>query len=253
MEVRYNTSKWQRALVHLCRSGECDPRGALMPQSAQIYADLVFQSFERSLRNALPLTRRALSEEEWLQLIADYLLIHPSSSPKLWRLPLELYRFVLTNKRKRGWWRPYLVDLVLFEWSLIEIDRMEDRPIPLHSLDGDLLRDPLLLNPHASLLTFSYPVFRGLPPEGSVARSYYLLIYRRPETFEVEIIELSALFAKVILLLQKRPLSGQKALNMASSEFSGLDQRELALRGGELLSKLLEKRALLGFANTFMF
>ena len=90
---------------------------------------------------------------------------------------------------------PYLSDLISFEYLLIELFYMDDHSsLPFHSL-GNRLETPIVLNPEMRLVRFDYPVFKKLgPPRIDSKGAYYLMLFRHPDTFAVELIELSALY-----------------------------------------------------------
>jgi len=152
----------------------------------EIYSQKIWRNIKRLLDRTYPIARRALGEE-WEPLCRDFLENQPIASPYFWRMPSFLVEYV----EKVG--PAKLYDLLLFEWREVEVMNSPDEPIPPIKKEGDLLRDPLVFNPHFSIDPFRYPVFR-VPYHELKEEPTYLLTFRTPVKLNICYIELDPIY-----------------------------------------------------------
>jgi hypothetical protein len=161
------------------------------------------------LESAYPLTVAALDPTDWETLVYRFFAEHDCRSAQVWRMPLEFFEFVqagaaaseaaggapdeaapggaLPDKY------PFLLELLFFEWTEIELYMMEDLPVAPVSPVRDWVTDTLVFNPEHRLLLFTYPVHLG-KPDGERGQ-YTVLAFRDPETGEVQFLDVSLTFA----------------------------------------------------------
>lgn len=235
----------QQAFADYCRTGDWKPIPGVRKERAEVYRQLIFSNMHECFSNLLPLSKRAVGDEEWREMIADFIAEHRAQSPQLWRLPFEFVAFVCEEGHAR---LPYLSDLMRFEALDHEVNLMADVPAPPFTRVGDPLEDSLVLNPEHRFAHFTYPVFKTSEFEGTEGH-YYLMLFRHPETLRVRLIELSAFYLAVLELLREEPQSGKEGLERAAHHFGGLEEEKMLAHGRSFFEMLLNQGALLGYGQ----
>ena len=62
------------------------------------------------------------------------------------------------RRQEIGLGKPFLDDLLYFEWMEIEVHTMPDRPFPDYVKEGNVLEDRLAFNPEYEIIRMDYPV-----------------------------------------------------------------------------------------------
>ncbi len=226
-----------------CRTGKLDLSLKADPKRMQIYLRFIRRTLEDTLKRAYPLTRHILSDEQWDEIVSDYLANVDCPSPFIWKAPEGFVSFVQTKDWSERFAIPYLVDLVDFEWLEIEMTMMPDCEKIPSSGEGDILEDPLFINPESCVVVYSYPVFEKKPLPRPMEKGIYpLLAFRHPEDSDVRFIALSLFYQRVLELLQEN-LVGRQALTRAATEFH-LDEEKALTIGKKFLSDLRQQKAL---------
>lgn len=217
MGVNADTHKIQSDLASYCRTDREPDLPGLAPNRVQQYRRLVYNIIDDTFEGAFPITRSFLNDEEWHGLIHEFFSKHQCQTPSVWKLPLEFYEFVMENPLELKIKYPFLTDLLYFEWLEIDVHTMPDIAYPNYSDKGDWLKDKIALNPEFKLLQFAYPVHQCKPAE-MIANpgkgDYFVLIYRQPESGDVQFVNLSPLYTYVITTLSE----GERDLNSIISE-----------------------------------
>lgn len=243
MPLSDETSRMQRALADYCRDADFRPLPGVRQERASHYRRLVFGGVKTTLRNAYPIAYQTLGREAWEQLVETFFAEYACDSPQLWKMPRGLYDYVRETGYAAKIGCPYLNDLLLFEWTEIEVFMMEDKTHPAVSPISDLLNEPLVINREHRILKLSYPVFRLKGEELLNAKGSYLLVaYRNPSTMKVWFSELTPFTAAVVELLRDEPLRGVDVLEAALA-FVGADDKAAATRA---IEKLLHDQIILG-------
>lgn len=229
-----------------CRTGELDPALNLNPERAQTYYKHTRSRVESALRRAYPLTFHLLKSKRWEKLVDSFLRDVECTTPYFWRMPQSLVDYVKKNHLADRFKIPYLDDLVDFEWIELEIFMMPDAPTKIGRQKGNLLEDPLILNPESCILTYSYPVYEKKKlPRLMQKGTYPLLAFRHPDTGQVHFIALSSFFKTLLELIQQRNLSGREALIQVAKKFNFQENQVMPI-GEKFLQDLYEKQAIYG-------
>ncbi|MBX7137710.1 MAG: DNA-binding domain-containing protein [Oligoflexia bacterium] len=249
MALEKNTTEVMREFAQFCRTGEYHPIAGVRDDRAQEYRRLAFNIVEHALRRAYPLTVRALGTE-WSGLIQRFYAEWPLVSPELWKMPRQLCDFVGGTQYGMATGRPWLNDLLRFEWLEIEVFMMEDVDPGVVNAKGDLAGQPVVLNQEVVFSRFEYPVFKVAADQLTAQQGcFFLATYRHPQTLEACYTELSLLFLRVLEILQIQELSGSAAIERAASDLgidlSGGDARRML----ELLSAARSDGLILGVRN----
>jgi hypothetical protein len=231
-----------------CRTGQLDPSFKLNPKRAQIYYEHVRGGIESALQRAYPLTCHLLKEKRWNALVDAFLAQEDCATPYLWKMPQFLIPFIEKSRWSEQVRIPYLADLADFEWLEIEIYMMPDCPDKRAGRKGDLLDDPLVVNPESRIITYSYPVFEKKKlPRSMQKGSYPLLTFRHPQNMQVYFIALSPFFKAVLEWIQSGH-TGRQALLTSARQFQlNIEETQLLNLGKKFLGDLFQQYAIYGF------
>lgn len=244
------TYKQQSNLATYCRTGELHPIIGLIENRVHHYRRLVYNVVDDTLRTAFPLTLDLLEENEWNDLVENFFANHACQSTSVWQMPKEFYEYVMDQQLKIIDKYPFLFELLLFEWIEIELYMMEDKIIPNYKSEGNIESDRLVFNPEFVVMNFAYPFHLKNPNAITETDkgNYYLLIFRDIESGEVHFIDISYLFAWIILKINETKKSLKEIGLEASLEFN-IEYDLLIERTKELFSQLHSQKFILGFNN----
>lgn len=247
MLLKKETHNIQSKLADYCKTGlEVTIEGAVQDRLHH-YRRLTYNIIKEALATAYPIAEKTLTESEWIAMVDDYFAHHKMQTPLVWKMPFEFYEFCVEQKYGEKYDRPYLDELLYFEWIEIELHTMEDLSIPIYKEEGDILHDKLIVTPEHELLAFEYPVhkFKGddlLDKKGS----YFVLIFRKSDTGAIRFINLSSFLALTLQTLIDEQLSLDEAIKKTSAAF-GADYNQAIQHGLTFANDLVAQGFVLGF------
>jgi hypothetical protein len=249
MLLKKDTAHIQGELATYCRDGNLVPIRGANPERLPHYRRLVFNVVNGAMEQAYPITLQVLGEQEWQDLIHAFFTQHNAQSSQVWKLPYELYIFAREHVWQHKLNRPYLIDLLYFEWIEIEVYCMPDGNIPSWISGNHLLTKAMVVNPDFRILHLKYPVHKKAWKELESAQgSYFVLVFREPELGKVKFIELSPFFALLFERLTLSPCSAEEALHSAATQLKlKTDPTELFQKARPFFEEVIEQRAVLGF------
>ncbi|CAN5219405.1 hypothetical protein BH09BAC1_BH09BAC1_04010 [soil metagenome] len=208
----------QRKFAATCRGIATEPLVGANPARITTYQELVIGVVEDTMENAYPLTVDLLTETERSTLLTDFWKGYKSPEPQVWKLPFHLHQYVVESNYPLIKLYPHLIDLLWFEWREIEVYMMEDIPVTYHT-NGNLLTDPLVLNPELIIENLAYPVHKQNARTISSAEkgNYYVVLHRHPESGKVVFTDVAPAFALMLDLLQQQPLTFDDLLDRTIS------------------------------------
>lgn len=248
MKLNEDTARIQEQLGKYVRTGIDSGIPGVTPGRLKHYRRLVNNVVRDTLDSGFPITLASLGDEEWDKLVQDFFVNGKPGTPQIWRLPYEFYAYHSAKETGEQTGRPYLDDLLYFEWIEIEVQNMPDRPLPEYVKDGDLLEDRLAFNPEYEIIKMSYPVHMYPTEEAVVLKgNYFILIFRSPETGYVQFLNLSALNVYIFSRMVEEDypagyLRGEIA--QATGIESGKYMDEVLSR---FVGELMQKQLILGF------
>lgn len=248
MLLRKETAKIQDQLGEYCRTGMETEIPGVTPGRIHHYRRLVKNVVRDILDSAYPISRAAFGEELWDQLVQEFFSGGLPKSPQVWKLPYEFYQFHSGRDTGIRIERPYLDDLLYFEWIEIEVHNMPDRPFPEFSEKGNLLLDRLAFNPEYEIIRLTYPVHQH-PAEDTprLKGDYYALIFRSPGTGYVHFLNMSGLNIYILTRLVEEDLPVNK-LKGEIARTTGIESgRYLDEALEKFLGDLMKRKLILGF------
>lgn len=217
----------------------------------KVYRDIVFHGLETSLAGCFPVTKRVLGKRLWQKLVRGFLATHRSSSPLFRQIPEEFLRYLDgCEGQVAGVPLPaFLPDLAHYERMELALAAAEaGNDMTQIDADGDLLAERPAMAAAMALLSYAYPVHRISPrfkPQEPLAEPVQLLMFRDIGD-QVRFIEINALTARLLALLQSGELSGRQALLQLADETGQTEPQTMLAFGGELLQALKTQGVLLG-------
>lgn len=242
-----STKELQSSLAKYCRDGNLPELEGVIQDRLHNYRRLVFNITWGILVDAYPITFDVLDEEDWRLMVDEFFVKHNAQNPQVWRMPEEFVMFCEKVKYAEKFNKPYLNELLRFEWMEIEVHTMKNEEIADGKELVNILNDTPILNPYMSLEYYKYPVHRLkgdmlLDKKGH----YFVLIYRDPKELNVQFIEVKPALASLL-----ENLDNQSNLILAARE----TEKELGFQQDEISNEyladtaqnLLDKGIILGF------
>ncbi len=246
--LKPSTIKAQEALAMFTRTGEYNTIPGVLEHRLTHYRRLVHNVTYGILKQAFPITLQLLSQKEWDELVNAFQAQHDAQAEEVWRMPKELHTFVQQNDYNTTFNRPYLEELLWFEWLEIEVYGMLDGFVP-NFTKGNLSEQELILNPDFHLHSFSHP-FHKMSIEAATEHVglFHVLVYRTQTTKEVRFIELSP-FTQLLFELLLETQSFHEALRRVEIE-TGLSLDENQRNGAlQFVTHLYDKEVILGVSS----
>lgn len=211
--LRKETEDIQGELAAYCKDGELRPVEGARTERLHHYRRLIYNIIDDALENAYPIAKSKMQQEQWREMVDDFIAEHKCQHPQLFRMPGEFVDFVLDQGYAQSFGIPYLNDLLLFEWVEVEVHTMADQLIPEANLNGNFTHEPLVFLPYIKLVHLHYPIHHLnavniLEHEGD----YFLLVYRQ-ENGTVQYVELNELTYTIL----------DEMMNYSSPLFEALD------------------------------
>ena len=248
MKLSEDTARIQEQLGKYCRTGVEVEIPGVTPGRLPHYRRLVNNVVRDTLDSGFPISLAALGEAQWDQLVQDFFVNGRPQSPQVWRLPFEFYQYHAARETGKRLGKPYLDDLLYFEWMEIEVHNMPDRAFPEYVNEGKRLYNRLAFNPEYEIVRMSYPVHMYAATEAAELKGdYFVLIFRSPDTGYVQFLNLSALNVYILTRMVEEDLPadqlrGEIALATGIESGKYLDE---ALEN--LIGELMQKQLILGF------
>src|SRR5690606_686147 len=195
-----------------------------------------------------PVLHRLLPPARWQALARAFLARHSCQSPYFRDISREFVTFLTSDAyRPAPEDPPFMQELAHYEWMELVLDTSEETlPESGFNPDGDLLVGAPVLSPLACVLGYHWPVHRiGPAYQPQVPQPVWLLVYRDADD-RVRFMEINAVTARLLALLQASPLhSGRQLLASLAGEL-GQPAENLLRHGAELLDGLRQRGIVLG-------
>lgn len=244
MPLRKETVNIQQDLARFCIKETGYIPGA-EKERLKTYPRLIKNVILDTLETAFPIFVSGL-EEESKQLFDLFIQTHSCQTSQIWKLPEEFVEFVKKRKLGNQLQKPFLDDLLYFEWLETKIFTMEDIPA-VSTPEGNFLSTPLIVNPENELVRFTYPVHLiGVNNLTESKGTYFLFGYRFPETGQVQFLSLSPLHTWLLEQWQEQKCNTEILL-MAEEIMGNQPAKLLNEHLPELVAKFLSDRVLLGY------
>lgn len=252
MSVEPEFIRLQHAFTRHLRDPDAVPPPPGLPEARlAVYSNAVYHNVEGFMRDNFPRVRDVLADAHWQALIRDYLIRHRAQTPLFVEL-LDEFLHYLTNERDCRQDPPFLNELAHFDWleNAIMTDERRLETIAVEPA-GDLLTQPLIINPVHQLISYDYPVHAinaSFKPAAAPGRLTRLLVFRDCSG-AFGVLDLNDVAARLFVGLNapEAPLAASLLADIAIE--LGHPDPTVVTRGGlALLERWLEREVILGFA-----
>lgn len=244
----------QRQMTAWLRDPARQPAPEAEARRLAIYRELFFNNVREFVETGYPVLKSLLPPPEWEALFEAFFAGHHSQSPYFRDISLEFRTWLESSRPALLQERPWILELLHYEWSELAADCAETLSDPECDPDGDLVAGAPGLRQALWLLAYRWPVHafcvQNPPAAEPPAQPTCLLVYRDGDE-RVRELEVSPLAARLVELLQAEPgLGGREALSRLAREAGQADggrAEEIFLSAGAgVLASLRQEGVLLG-------
>lgn len=217
----------------------------------RVYREIVYNNLEVSLAGCFPVCKKVFGKRLWHKLVRGFFVHHRSHGPLFRQIPEEFLAFlgqahlIADFPQLPG----YLNNLAHYEWIELAVSAAEvDTDWGRINVHGDLLSGKPVLAAAMALLSYDYPVQAISPrfkPGEPLQQAVNLLVFRDAGD-QVRFIELNALTARLLSLLQMQDLTGRQALEQIAEEIRHPDPDAIMEFGRAVLEDLRQQGVILG-------
>lgn len=237
--------QFQREFAHHLRDPHHAPRPAGVPaRHMAVYTELLFNNICGFVDTCFPVSRTMLGEKHWRRLIRTFYRDWPLHTPWFREIPREFIRYLAEGEISQP--RPaWLAELTHYEWAELAVDVM-DAPVPTYDPAGDLLRNPVALNPAMLNLAYDWPVHRICPDyRPRKPQATHLVVYRDSDD-KVQFSQINAVTGRLLSLLAAAPSRGEAVIRQIAGELQHPAPEQLLTHGAALLDDLRRQGIILG-------
>ena len=232
-----------------------DPENVPAPEGIEdrrlkVYRDLFFSNMRSLVSNTFPVLKKFYSDEQWDNLIREFMVQHESHTPLFLEISSEFIQFLQNTYQAKEIDPPFMLELAHYEWVELAVSIMQEEP-ELEKIDshGDLLNNAPYLTSAFSSLAYEYPVHTikpGYDDTQKPEQASYMLVYRKLDD-SVEFMQLNAVSARLIELMSERSTkTGLQLLEQIATELQH-PQPQVVIDGGKgLLQQFRDKEVILG-------
>lgn len=236
-----------------------DPAGHPAPAGIEarrlkIYRDLFYNTVEGLIARAFPVLRSISSDAAWHARVRDFYARHRCQTPLFHEVAKEFVEFLENGRGEHADDPPFLLELAHYEWveAALLVDEAALSP-HLADPNGDLMAAPPVVSPLAWPLAYTWPVHRivrdhqpATPPPSPT----YLVVCR-DRLDKVRFLEINAVSARLLQLIDEQPASSGTALmRQIAGEMSHPDPAAVVADGRALLDHLHQNAVILGTRRT---
>lgn len=242
----------QQQMTDWLRDPDSHPAPSVEQRRLDIYRELFFNNVCDFVETAYPVLKSLLPEEEWSALLRDFFSGHRCQSPYFRDISLEFRTWVEASRTELVASRPWVQELLHYEWFELAAECAETEGEGCEvDPDANLLDGIPVAGPHVWPLAYRWPVHALDPDELSASppdSPTFLIVFRDDED-RVRILEVTALTARLVELLQQNTeRSGRYVLAQLAGE-AGADADTFVAAGESLLADLRQQGVLLGTSS----
>jgi hypothetical protein len=246
-ESASSLADFQRSFGAHLRAPRQNQRPAGTPaRRMAVYAELVRNNITGFLDTCFPVARQTLGEKRWSRLVMRFIAAHLGETPYFREIPLEFLGWF--QSATPAGYPAWLASLLHYEWAELAVDTMPVAAADLQ-VDADVpLEEGIpVLNPAMLLLAYDWPVQRiGPNYRPRKAAPVQLLVYRDAAD-KVRFMQLNAVTARLIVLLQGGGRPSDDVLAQLANELGYADRAAFREFGMDVLKVLQHEGVVLGY------
>lgn len=236
----------QNELVMYCRTGTNEPV-TTKQENTHHYRRLVINLVRDILTKAYPFTKELFGKENWEKAVKHFFATHKCQTAQVWKMPKEFYEFYSINSFPFDHNCSYVSELLLFEWTELEVFMMEDEDIFPFSKEGTREKDIFVSNPEIRIMPLSFPIHKKkiLKITKEDKGQYFAIFVRNHETKKVKYHDINYPMAEMLIRMNDEPTT-MRDLTDILSKYEKDANKQLKLVG-EFLDFSLKYNLILGF------
>jgi len=248
---------YQHQFVDYLRNPQNDESlAASLPTRINIYAKLLHSKIDASLHTCFPITHELLGATLWQELVQEFIKVHRCQSPLYREIPDEFIDYLMHENPDLEL-PEFIIDLAHYEWMELVLET--EKPAnanPIFSIDDDLLTVTPALNPILHLLHYRFPVQSISPADEywknwknrptPYAQESVILAGIRDADFKIYFIELNAVTARLIELMQEGLSTSEQVLLELAAELHYADHETILPFGIDILQQLKTQHIIIG-------
>lgn len=242
--------QFQMAFARHIRNPKLNARPANVPaRRMQIYNELLYSNLEGFLLACFPICRKILGLRRWAKLVRRFFTEHRCQTPYFREIPQEFVAWLMTQQPEEAMQPEWLIPLAHYEWVELAIDVMPTQTptqlIANERVPHSLLSHHPVLAPAHMLVGYDWPVHLAAPRKKLQPQRTQFMVYRTPDD-SVRFVELNAVSARLLALLQEGSLTGQTALLQIAHELQHPEPERIVEHGHSLLHDFYQQHILIG-------
>ncbi|WP_444895111.1 HvfC family RiPP maturation protein [Microbulbifer sp. SSSA005] len=234
--------------AHLRAPDQVAPPAEIEDRRVAIYRDLIYNNIESFVASGFPVLRSLYSDENWHQMVRDFVHKHTSVSPYFLQISEEFLSYLQNERGEQPQDPPFLLELAHYEWVELALD-VSDVELPEGlAIEGNVLQQVPVVSPLVWSLSYCYPVHRLGPdfqPQEPPEVPTFLFVYR-DRSDKVNFMEINAVTARLLQLVSAGDYTGLQILEQMAQELPNISRDSLFDFGADLLEKLLNKGVIAG-------
>lgn len=205
----------QREMTAWLRAPALMPPPAVEMRRLEIYRELIHNNIRDFIESAYPVLQSLLPESEWDALLQGFVAEHRAQSPYFRDISLEFRQWMEACRQDWLHERPWAQELLHFEWVELAADCAETDVDEAVVADGDLLAGIPCLRQALWPLVYRWPVHTlgpENPPAAELPAQPSCLLVFRADDESVDMLEVHALSARLVELMQAGELASGREL-----------------------------------------
>ena len=255
MSTTADFKKIQRNFTDYLRDPENNPVPLnIEPRRMAIYDELVFNNIEGFLSNGFPVIRSLFKQQQWQQIVREFILHHQCNSPLFAEITLEFIDYLSAKGRYLLEQYPFLLELAHYEWVEVSVIYADEENISAKNLqnqaeisDEQWLSQAPAISSVMHLLAYEYPVHQisiDTMPEQKSEAGVFLAVYRKLDD-EIGFIELNAVSYRLIEIIDGET-SGKLLIDTLAKEMGQNNGNDLYAPAIEMLRGFMDRNIVVG-------
>ncbi len=211
-----------------------------------IYRDLLFNNVEKLLASSFPVLVAVLGKDPWRVLVRDYFATHRAKTPYFKEVPQEFLNYLRDERGEREGDLPFLYELAHYEWVELAVSLLPDDTRGLTFEANLSYLDGVPHISHAAWsLAYAFDVQNigpGHQPKAPPEQPTYLVVHRRDDS-SVGFMEVNAVSARLIELVQRGGSTGRDILTQIAQELNHPNP-DVVIHGGVAIFEQLAEHGI---------
>lgn len=247
--MQTDTYQLQDELVRYCRTGENEPITTKQENTFH-YRRLVYNVVRDTIKKANPLFIELFGKEKFESAVKHFFAEHKCQTAQVWKLPKEFCEYYSANPLPFEHDCAFVTELLLFEWTEVEIFMMEDEESVPYVETGNKEKDFLVSNPEIRIIPLSFPIHKMKVSEitESDRGQYFVIFVRHPETKKVKYYDISLALAEILVRINDEPTKFEDLKSILIRYENSVEKQNARLE--KLFDYALKQKMILGYTGS---